>query len=318
MNSGFWKKLKKPFSVSAPLAGVSDYSFREMLAQTGKPDVTYTEMVTTEGLAAKGEAEFALQMKYSEGERPIVTQIFGSDPKKIEAAARIAGQRGFDGIDINMGCPQDVITSQGAGAALIKTPELAVEIIEAARAGAGDIPVSVKTRTGWKNHEEVAGWIEKIAAANPVTITLHGRTREMKGRGTASWEAIKRAVEVIRSVNPEITIVGNGDVRSADDGREKAAYAGTDGYMIGRSAIGNPWVFSGKVPSPLVRIETMLRHTDLFVDAFGERSFDRLKTHYSEYISGFAGAKELRDKLMTAKGVNEVRILVEEFMENIK
>lgn len=317
MNRGFWTKLKKPFSISAPLAGVSDFPFREILSEIGKPDVVYTEMVTTEGLAAKGEAEFALQMKYGEKERPIVAQIFGSDPKKVEAAARIAAERGFDGVDINMGCPQDVITRQGSGAALIKTPELAIQLIEAARAGAGNVPVSVKTRTGWINHGEAAEWMEKIASAKPVAITLHGRTRAMKGKGLAAWDVIEFAAGIIRSIDRNILIIGNGDVVSAKDGERKAASAGVCGFMIGRAAIGNPWVFSGEDPSPSERLETLLKHTDLFVETFGERSFDRLKSHYSGYVSGFIGARELREEVVRARHHSEAKEIVVNFLKKI-
>ncbi len=313
MNSGFWKKLEKPFSVLAPMAGVTDFAFRQILAEIAKPDVIYTEMVTTEGLYAKGEAEYALQMKYGENERLIVAQIFGSDPKKIEAAARIAEERGFDGVDINMGCPQDIVVRQGAGAGLIRTPELAKEIIQAAKGAVKNIPVSVKTRTGFKSHEEFRGWISSIATEAPAAITIHGRTREMKGRGAADWEMIRSAGEVIREINKEIIILGNGDIRNIEDGEKKAGEYGMDGFMIGRAAIGNPWSFSRHNPSIEEKLTTMSRHMKIYHETFGDASFDRLKTHFSEYLSGFPGAKDLRERVMLVKSPREVEEILASF-----
>lgn len=314
MNKVFWEKLNKPFSVLAPMAGVTDYAFRQILTEVAKPDVIYTEMVTTEGLFAKGEVEFAQQMKYGENERLIVAQIFGSDPKKIEMAVKIAEERGFDGVDINMGCPQDIVVRQGAGAGLIRTPKLAKEIIQAAKAAARNIPVSVKTRTGFKNHNEVYDWIKNIAEENPAAITIHGRIREMKGKGMADWNQIKIAGEIIKKTNKEIIIIGNGDIKNIIDGKNKSAEFGTDGFMIGRSAIGNPWAFSSYTPTVEERINTMLRHMEIYIETFGDKSFDRLKTHFSEYLSGFSGAKDLREKVMVVKTSKEVKEILDLFL----
>lgn len=314
MNKVFWGKLNKPFSVLAPMAGVTDYAFRQILTEVAKPDVIYTEMVTTEGLYAKGEAEFAQQMRYGENERLIVAQIFGSDPKKIEAAVKIAEERGFDGVDINMGCPQDIVVRQGAGAGLIRTPKLAKEIIQAAKAATNKIPVSVKTRTGFKSHDEVYEWVKNIAEENPAVITIHGRTREMKGKGVADWNQIRTAGEIIKEINKEIIVIGNGDIENIVDGTNKSAEFEMDGFMIGRSAIGNPWAFSSHTPTVEEKINVMLRHMEVYIETFGDKSFDRLKTHFSEYLSGFSGAKDLREKVMLVKTSKEVREILDSFL----
>ena len=174
MNKGFWETLSKPFFVLAPMADVTDAAFRRVIAKYGKPDVTWTEFVSADGLALapeEGRQKLLKDLEYTDAERPIVAQFFTSRPENMEKAARLAAQLGFDGIDINMGCPDRSIEKQGSGAAHIKHPELAKEIIRAAMAGAGDLPVSVKTRLGY-NKDELDTWLPHILETKPHQISI--------------------------------------------------------------------------------------------------------------------------------------------------
>lgn len=244
----FWEKLNKPFFVLAPMADVTDASFRRVIAKYGKPDVTWTEFVSADGLAHPIAREKLLRdLAYTEGERPIVAQLFSSHPEQMRIAAKIVAELGYDGIDINMGCPDRSIEKQGAGAAMIKTPEIAGQIIQAAKDGikdAGrDIPVSVKTRVGY-NQVQIDEWIPFLLSKDIATLTVHARTRKELSMVPAHWDYVKKVVEIRNKMGVKTKIIGNGDVRNVAHGRKLAEETGCDGVMIGRAIFGNPWMFS--------------------------------------------------------------------------
>ncbi len=327
MNLGFWGKLKKPIMVMAPMADVTDAAFRRMIAKYGKPDVLWTEFVTADGLALapeEGRKKLLRDLLYSESERPIVAQFFTSQPEMMEKAARLAQELGFDGVDINMGCPAGPIEKQGAGSALIKTPKKARELIAAAKRGAGTLPVSVKTRIGY-NKNELETWLPELLAEEPALITLHARTRKEMSDVPARWECVKRAVEIRNELQkdlPEKTLIfGNGDVKDLEEGRQKVVETSADGVMFGRAIFGNPWLFHpnkkpADVPVP-ERLRVMLEHTKLFEELLGDiKSFAIMKKHYKAYVNGWDGAKELRVKLMETNTVAEVEIIVNDYFKN--
>src|SRR3989344_8684788 len=210
----FWLNLEKPLFVMAPLADVTDVAFRQLVAKRGKPAVFWTEFVSADGLyhtittktfSHSQECEnvgnpLLRDLQFTEDQRPIVAQIFSSKPPMIAYAAKLAGELGFDGVDINMGCPDRSIERQGAGAALVRTPELAVEVIRAAQQ-ATSIPVSVKTRVGY-NKESLDEWLPMLLETNPAAITLHLRTRKEMSSVPANWELMKKAVAIRNRVNP--------------------------------------------------------------------------------------------------------------------
>jgi len=241
MKKNFWQKLKQPFFALAPMADVTDVVFREIIAKYGKPDVFFTEFVSCDGLMSEGRESLLVDLKYTENQRPIVAQVFGSKPENFFKTAQLIKKLGFDGIDINMGCPDRSIEKQGAGASLIKNPKLAQEIIEATKKGAGNMPVSVKTRIGY-NKDEVETWIPALLEMKPTAITVHGRTRKELSKVSANWNSISRAVELAKDTGT--IIIGNGDVLDLKDGKEKAKSSGVQGIMIGRSVFGNPWLFA--------------------------------------------------------------------------
>jgi nifR3 family TIM-barrel protein len=306
MISGFWGKLKKPISALAPMAGVTDVAFRRLLAEVGAPDVIWTEMISLAGIIARGEEPFETQMRFSASEHPVVFQFFGSNTREFTLCGKIAKERGADGIDINMGCPDKAVEKQGAGATIIKSPSLAREIIMATMDNAEGLPVSVKTRLGYANINEVEKWFTAIAETKPAAISIHGRTRAERRKGKADWDQIKKTGEIIKSISPKTLVLGNGDIKSKKEGEELTKKAEIDGYMVGRALIGNAWFFSGEKATKEKRIKGAVRHLELFEELLAEEeSFEMMKKHLAGYANGFIGAKRLRTKLMTATSVEE-------------
>jgi nifR3 family TIM-barrel protein len=315
MSRNFWKDLKKPMFVLAPMADVTDAAFRRIIAKHGKPDVMFTEFVSCDGLMSAGRERLLRDLEYTEGERPIVAQIFGSKPENFQKTAELARELGFDGIDINMGCPEKNIQKQGSCAALIKVPELAKEIILATKEGAGDLPVSVKTRIGY-NKNEIETWLPALLETNPAAITLHGRTKKEMSDVPARWDVIARAVEIRNELQSDTLILGNGDVKNLTEAHQKVQETGVDGVMIGRGIFGNPWLFSGRETEPSLeeKFRVMLEHTFLFEEIFsGVKNFAIMKKHYKAYVEGFHGAKELRVKLMDTNSAKEVDTIIKDF-----
>ena len=305
MSKNFWQKINKPIFVLAPMSNVTDSAFRYLIAKYGKPDVTWTEFVSCDGLVSRGREHLLIDLKYDKSERPIVAQIFGSKPENFYKVAQLLKELKFDGIDINMGCPDKNVQKQGAGAALMKNPSLAQEIILATKEGAGDLPVSVKTRIGYSKNN-LSEWLPVLLQTNPAAVTVHARTRNEMSLVPARWEHLKEAVQIrdaFQSGKEKTLILGNGDVVSLEDGYQKVKETGCDGVMIGRGVFGNPWVFNKKVKREDIsipdRLKVMVEHTYLF-DKFlhGHKAFDVMKKHYKAYVSGFDGAKELRIELM--------------------
>lgn len=301
---------------------VTDAPFRAMFAKYGKPDVFWTEFVSADGLCSRGREKLLPMLKYTEAERPIVAQIFGSNPETIYGASALIAELGFDGVDINMGCPDRSVLKQGAGAALIKTPELARAIVRAALEGIAStgkkIPVSVKTRTGF-NKVELEEWIPELIKENISALTIHGRTKKELSQVPARWGDIGLVVKMIKESGKNILVIGNGDVKDLADGKRKALETGCDGIMIGRGAFGKPWLFDEKFKtedlSVRKRLEIMLEHTKLFEETLkGVKNFSVMKKHFKAYVNGFDGANDLRVKLMEANNSGEVEAIVETFL----
>ncbi len=341
MVEGFWKKLKKPIFVLAPMANVTDAAFRRIIAKYGKPDVTWTEFVSADGLFSPGREKLMMDLWFAKQERPIVAQLFSAKPELMYQAAQLAQELGFDGIDINMGCPDKGVEKQGAGAALMKNPKLAQKIIQETQRGAGKLPVSIKTRIGY-NKIELDTWLPALLETEPAAITFHLRTRKEMSKVPARWELMTEVMELVQkydSSRNRTLILGNGDVENILDAKEKVKMYGIDGVMIGRGIFGNPWCFANSVRaknddriqhpdessesglpsvSPREKLSVMLEHTKLFCELYkinpktgkGLKDFNVMKKHYKAYVSGFDGAKELRVQLMEAKNIEEIEDLV--------
>lgn len=318
--SGFWANLPRPFFALAPMADVTDAAFRRLIAKYGKPDVLWTEFVAVDGLLSPGREVLLRDLLYTEAERPIVAQIFGSKPDNFYKVAQMLVELGFDGIDINMGCPDRNVEKQGSGASLMKSPDLAIEVLEATIAGAKkdgkQIPVSVKTRVGY-NKVELEEWLPKLLSAKPAAVTIHARTRKEMSDVPARWEHVARAAEIAKGSGT--LIIGNGDVTDINDARQKAAETGADGVMLGRAVFGNPFLFSEHPDIHALPLEerfrVMIEHTKLFEELLGDvKNFATMKKHYKAYVNGFDGAKELRMKLMEADNSAEVVRDVNQFL----
>jgi nifR3 family TIM-barrel protein len=317
----FWTDLPRPFFVLAPLANVTDAAFRRIIAKYSKPAgpaVFWTEFVSADGLALaheEGRKKLLRDLVFTEAERPIVAQFFTSTPEHMERAAALARELGFDGVDINMGCPDKTIEKQGAGAKLILNPERAAELIAAAKRGAQHLPVSVKTRLGY-NKDILEEWLPKLLAAEPAALTLHARTRREMSKVAAHWERVKRAVEIRDELGSKTLIIGNGDAVDIEDARKKAAESGADGVMLGRAIFGRPWLFAEAPEMPLeTRLRIAVEHTRAFEELLGDiKNFAIMKKHFKAYVEGFDGAKELRVQLMEAHSAAEVESLIESFL----
>ncbi len=354
----FWNNLPAPFFTVAPMADVTDAAFRQMIAKysshtradrtIGGPDVTWTEFVAADGLVRatpEGKVKLLADLIYGEEERPIVAQLFSSNPEHMEYAANLCRELGFDGVDINMGCPDKSIERQGCGSAMIKTPEVAKEIIRAAKRGAKDIPVSVKTRVGY-NQEEIETWIPTLLSESPAALTIHARTRKEMSKVPAKWERVARVVALRDKLAPSVKIIGNGDVLSLKDAQEKITFSGADGAMIGRALFGNPWFFNPNLRLPhqlhalpthgvdreklisiqedsegvaivplSTRLEALVEHTQLFETLLPHKNFAVMKKHYKAYVTGFPGAAPLRNTLMEQSSAAEVAAVVHAFLK---
>lgn len=307
--SSFWTALPRPFFVQAPLYDVTDAAFRQVIAQYGRPHAFYTEFVSVAGLASPvGRSRLLRELYFTPSERPIVAQVFGNVPEQFFAAGQLVRELGFDGIDINTGCPDDAVVKQGSGAALSRTPERVAAIVAAAKAGADGLPVSVKCRIGYNTID--LSWVETILATRPAALALHLRTKKEMSRVPAHWELLP---EILKLPNPGRTLIlGNGDVRDLADAREKIAATGCDGVMLGRAIFGNPWLYSEHQPTPAERIAALAEHIKKFAELYRPgptndrlfsghtKSFAVMKKHFKAYISGWSGAGELRAKLMAA------------------
>ncbi len=325
----FWEKLPNPFFCLAPMADVTDPAFRALIAKHGKlartdswrggPDVMFTEFVSADGLYYLNERSGARgtqatnplmrDVQFTEAERPIVMQVFSSKPEMIAYTAKLAEDLGFDGFDINMGCPDKTIEKQGAGACLIKTPKLAQELIRVAKATT-TLPVSVKTRIGF-NTENLDEWLSALLAAEPAAIALHLRTRKEMSSVPANWELMKRAVTLrdnsSASRRTKTLLIGNGDVKDLEDAKAKAAETGCDGVMLGRAIFGNPWLFTDRKDVPLQeKLAALVELAYSFEKLSPPKSFSILKKHIKAFVTGFDGAVELRAKLMEANNAKEL------------
>ncbi len=327
---GFWKKIKaktkkqkRPILALASMANVTDAAFRRMFAKYGKPDVMWTEFVSCDGLCSDGKEKLMLDLIFHKSEKPIVAQFFGSKPENFYTCAKLAQKLGFDGIDINMGCPDRGVVRQGAGSALIKNPKLAQKIIKETIRGAGKLPVSVKTRIGF-NEIEYKKWIPWLLKINLAALTIHGRTKKEMSDVSAHWDIIGEIVKMRNKLKSKTLILGNGDVCSLADAQEKYEKYGVDGVMVGRAIFGTPWFFSfnesvkKKFNIPKNKLKLALEHTKLFEKIFGNKKhFDIMKKHYKAYISGFDDAKKMRMKLMKTKSLEDAKKILIKLIKNI-
>jgi nifR3 family TIM-barrel protein len=329
MTNSFWENLPRPFFILAPMEDVTDVAFRQMFAKYGRysdnasnrrgPDVFWTEFTSADGLLKGGWERLKHQLFYEENERPIVAQLFSAHPDRMEGAAQLCAQLGFDGVDINMGCPSSTVCDNGCGCGLIKQPELARDIIQAAKEGAGSIPISVKTRTGF-HESELETWVPALLAAEPAVLIMHGRTRNEMSDVPNGWDEIMRTVEIRDELASETLIVGNGDITSLEEGKQRAKETGVEGIMVGRAAFGNPWFFNPEINredlSADKRLGVMAEQAKSFDELLPNQHFAIMRKHFKAYTRGLPEANNLRDQLMQTADAKEVKAIVEKYLEN--
>ncbi|MCD5384311.1 MAG: tRNA-dihydrouridine synthase [Candidatus Pacebacteria bacterium] len=320
-SKNFWQELskeQKPFFCLAPMEDVTDVAFREMFAKfkhQSKALALFTEFTPSDGLAfgdEKAQKRLRAKLSYTEAQRPIVAQIYNSNPGRMEEAARLVQSLGFDGVDINMGCPVNAVVKQISGAALIKHPELAVSLMQAVREGAPNIPLSVKTRIGYSSKDDMVPWLTTILKECPEALTIHLRTRSQFSKVPADWSLMPGIIKLRDKLSPETVIIGNGDVQSVEHGKKLAGQYGCDGIMVGRAAFGTPDFFTQCPRGPLGhqdhQIKMLIEHIELFDKLLlkpGHKGYHVMKKHYKAYINGWQGAKELRIKLMDTNNPQE-------------
>jgi len=325
------QKLNRPLFVLAPMADVTDVAFRTVIAEAKSPDIFWTEFVSADGLIRATEiGKYKLKKDLlfdTEKQRPIIVQLFSSTYQYMYEATKLCIELGFDGVDINMGCPDKSIEKQKCGAAMIKNPDLAVGVIKACKDarrdfGTPDFSVSVKTRVGY-NAVELDSWIPLLLEQEVDLITIHARTRKEMSKVEANWDYVKTVVKMRDewvANNPGKTaplIFGNGDVVSVEDGLDKCKNFNADGAMIGRAMFGNPWFFKDIdakfTPTREDRIKTLIRQVEVFNRELGDvKSFAVMKKFFKTYMNGFDDAKEIRESIMAMENADEVTSFLNE------
>ena len=295
--ASFWNELPIPFLVLAPMEDVTDMAFRELVATTlPKPDVMFSEFVSSDGIVYNQSGSVLHKLLFSKNQRPVVAQIWGTNLTNLKIATKKILELGFDGIDINMGCPAKDVVKVGGGAGQIKDFVGAVKVVKAVREAAEEMPISVKTRLGF-DKIETQEWISLLLEQNLAALTIHGRTAKQMSKGQANWEEIGKAVKLRNNINPYTKIIGNGDTQSFKEAVQKHESYGVDGIMIGRGIFKDPNVFS-KIEKQLTkeeRIDLLNKHKE-FIQLYGGSINKFLKM----YLNGFTGAKELRIKYLNA------------------
>lgn len=316
MKENFWQNLPRPFFVLAPMEDVTDVVFRHVVAEAAAPDVYFTEFTNSESYChPEGRDSVRGRLTFTEDEQPIVAHIWGDNPEHFREMSIGMAEAGFKGLDINMGCPVPNVVGNGKGCGLIRRPDVAAELIEAAKAGG--LPVSVKTRLGMTEVDEWHDWLRHILEQDIANLSIHLRTRKEMSKADAHWELIPEIKKLRDEVAPGTLLTINGDIPDRKTGLELVEKYGVDGVMIGRGIFKNPYAFEHE-PEEHTSDEllNLLRvHLDLF-DKYAEiepRKYTPLHRFFKIYVKGFRGAAELRNELMNTRSTDEARALLNSF-----
>lgn len=319
MTTNFWQELPKPFFILAPMEDVTDVVFRHVVKEAGAPDVFFTEFTNSDSFChPDGKESVQGRLVFEEDEQPIVAHIWGDNPEYFRQMSTELKEMGFKGIDINMGCPVPNVATRGKGSGLILRPDVAAELIAAAKEGG--LPVSVKTRIGYHSQDEMIDWLTHILKQDIANLSIHLRTRDEMSKVPAKWELIPEILKLRDDIAPNTLITINGDVLDRQMGLELVEKYGVDGVMIGRGIFKNPYAFE-KEPKDH-STEDLLGLLRLQLDLQDEyakqvpRSIVGLHRFFKIYVKGFPGASDLRVSLMNTKSTDEVRTLLDEFFSN--
>lgn len=307
----FWSDLPKPFFALAPMEAVTDVVFRHVINHAGRPDIFFTEFTSSAGYCSpKGRHSTRGRLTFTDDEQPMVVQIWGNDPEQFREMSHGMKKMGFAGIDINMGCPVTNVASKSCGSGLIRNPELAAELIAAAKESG--LPVSVKTRLGFTRVDEWRDWLTHILKQDIVNLTIHLRTRKEMSKVDAHFELIPEIKKLRDDIAPHTLLTINGDIRGRQHGEELARQYGVDGVMIGRGVFHNPFAFEASQREHsreelIGLLNLQLDLHDKYSKELEPRKFDPLKRFFKIYIRNFDGASELREQLMHTRSTEEVR-----------
>ena len=314
MQTNFWQNLPDPFLILAPMEGVTDLVFRQVVHKAGAPDVFFTEFTNVSSYASSAGRQNALaRLRTVETDHPIVAQIWGKNPDHFALLSRDIKNLNFQGIDLNMGCPDRHVNRAGGGAAMIRTPDLALDCIKKAQ-DSTDLPVSVKTRLGFSSVSEYTKWLSLLLSQNLPALTIHLRTRKEMSKVDAHFELIPEIIQLRNQLSPNTKLIINGDIKDKTQALFlHKKYPEVNGFMIGRGVFSNPFCFTDKTPERQELIGLLNYHLDLFDDAvktYGERPFEPLKRFFKIYINHFPGASDIREQLMHTKTTTEVRNII--------
>ena len=338
-----WQELPRPFLVLAPMEGVTDIIFRQVIARAGRPDLFFTEFTNVSSYASeKGRANALERLEIAPSDTPIIAQIWGKNPEHFSKTCSALESLGFSGVDLNFGCPDKHVNKAGGGAAMIKTPELAIECLKNAQKST-NLPVSVKTRLGWSNPEEYQVWLPTILNEHPSALTVHLRTKKEMSKVPAHYELIPEIITLRDQISPETKLIINGDIKDRAHAHELyQKYPEVDGFMIGRGVFANPYCFTDHSPTRAELMELLKLHLDLYEEYENrflrsiatngehlaseprndgrERSgdektnshipYESLKHYFKIYINNFPGAKDFRAKLMETHSLEEARKII--------
>lgn len=310
-----WQELEKPFLILAPMEGVTDLAFRQIVAKAGRPDLFYTEFTNVSSYASeKGRHNALERLTITEADKPIIAQIWGKNPDHFSELSHALESLGFAGVDLNFGCPDKHVNKAGGGAAMIKTPELAVDCYRKVKA-ATNLPVSIKTRLGFTYVDEYKTWLQTLLAEHPAALTVHLRTRKEMSKVAAHYELIPEILRMRAELSPETKLVINGDIKDRAAALAlHAKYPDIDGFMIGRGVFTNPYCFTDHVATREEMMELLTLHLDLYEEQKNLHGlpYEPLKHYYKIYINNFPGASDLRAKLMGTHSVAEAREVLRE------
>ncbi len=316
MIDNFWRDLPRPFFILAPMEDVTDVVFRHVVSAAARPDVFFTEFTNTDSYChPEGIQSVRGRLTFTEDEQPIVAHIWGDKPEYFRQMSIGMARQGFKGVDINMGCPVHNVAKKGKGCGLIHRPEVAADIVQAAKAGG--LPVSVKTRLGYTDVDEWRDWLTHILKQDIVNLSIHLRTKKEMSDVDAHWELIPEIKKLRDEVAPDTLLTINGDIPDRQTGLKLAHQYGVDGVMIGRGIFKNPFAFEKqpKDHSSEELLDLLRLHLD-FHDKYSKlepRQIKPLRRFFKVYVRGIPGAGELRNQLMSTESTDEVRALLNNF-----
>ncbi|RYI30418.1 tRNA-dihydrouridine synthase [Bacillus infantis] len=322
MTNNFWRELPRPFFILAPMEDVTDVVFRHVVSEAARPDVFFTEFTNTESYChPEGNQSVRGRLTFTEDEQPMVAHIWGDKPEFFRQTSIGVAEQGFRGIDINMGCPVPNVAQRGKGSGLILRPDVAAEIVQAAKAGG--LPVSVKTRLGYTEVDEWQDWLTHILEQDIANLSIHLRTRKEMSEVDAHWELIPEIKKLRDRVAPDTLLTINGDILDRQAGQQLVDRYGVDGVMIGRGIFKNPFAFEKepKDHTPKELLDLLRLHLDLhdkYSKELEARPFRALHRFFKIYVKGFRGAGELRNQLMNTDTTEDVRTLLDGFEGTIE